>query len=111
MELNREEHSTTLPGTAAASLAVIFEACPRRKRSTHEFVSKKWVMGIPHGHSHQGRRRNAQPILRLANPLATLAHVPGGVAGVDHQRRVLNDELVVVGRMVRGDQHTVLRGE
>ena len=44
-----------------------------------------------------------------ANLLPAPADVLGRVPGIDHQRRVLDDPVVVVGRMVGGDQHAVLR--
>src|SRR3989339_1036557 len=48
---------------------------------------------------------------RLADLLAAGGDALGRVAGVDDQRRVPDDEIVVVTGVIGGDQHGILRGE
>ena len=56
-------------------------------------------------------RSNGAARLSAVDFAAGGGDVARGVARVDDQRRVPHDEVPVVGRVVGGDQHAVLRGE
>lgn len=49
--------------------------------------------------------------LSFTNFFASLGHVARGVAGVDHQRGVANDKVVIEQGVVGGYEHTILAGE
>src|SRR5208283_545079 len=53
--------------------------------------------------------RRGKPDLRPNDPLPMGSHVPRGIARVHHQASLVHDPRPVICRMIRHDQHAVLR--
>src|SRR5687767_6882435 len=70
-----------------------------------------WIREIERTHSADYDRRQDRSLwtLRSSDLLAPPRDVLGGVTCIQHALRVLNDEVVIVGRMVGRDEHAVLR--